>query len=204
MSAIVTGFSTVRKRLRTTPKARRRAPSPTKNSAQLSAAARRSTAWIRSWRPRQLPSSTRHLRVCFDDDASLQAELKSGIVLSQLANAVKPGVCKKPSTMSAPFKRMVGEHLELPRGLRQAWCAEARPIPDGRALREQGHDAGAHQPAASVAGAWPRGAAHARLQRAAIPHSARGRPRRMCASSEHRRLLARSRLVTPGTPCDPL
>lgn len=39
-------------------------------------------------------------------DASLQQALKSGVVLCRLANAIQPGVCKKPSEMSAPFKQM--------------------------------------------------------------------------------------------------
>eukprot|EP00320_Phaeocystis_rex_P009446 CAMPEP_0119059052 /NCGR_PEP_ID=MMETSP1178-20130426/3273_1 /TAXON_ID=33656 /ORGANISM="unid sp, Strain CCMP2000" /LENGTH=225 /DNA_ID=CAMNT_0007040055 /DNA_START=75 /DNA_END=749 /DNA_ORIENTATION=+ len=44
--------------------------------------------------------------VVFADDSSLQEELKSGIVLCKLANAIRPGVCPKPSTMKAPFKQM--------------------------------------------------------------------------------------------------
>lgn len=44
--------------------------------------------------------------VTFDPSTTLQEELRSGVVLCQLMNAIKPGVCKKPSTMSAPFKQM--------------------------------------------------------------------------------------------------
>jgi len=39
-------------------------------------------------------------------EGTLQEALKSGIVLCALASAIKPGVCKKASTMAMPFKQM--------------------------------------------------------------------------------------------------
>jgi len=44
----------------------------------------------------------------------LQAALKSGVVLCNLVNAIKPGCCAKPSGMAAPFKQMenVGNYLK--------------------------------------------------------------------------------------------
>ena len=46
-------------------------------------------------------------------ESSLQQELKSGIVLCTLVNALKPGCCKPPSKMKAPFKVMenIGNYL---------------------------------------------------------------------------------------------
>ena len=44
--------------------------------------------------------------VSFAARSSLQSELRSGVVLCELANAVKPGCCAKPSTMAMPFKQM--------------------------------------------------------------------------------------------------
>ena len=42
----------------------------------------------------------------FADGSSLQEELQSGVVLCQLCNTIRPGVCKKPSAVSAPLKQM--------------------------------------------------------------------------------------------------
>jgi len=39
-------------------------------------------------------------------ECALQEELKDGIVLCNLMNALKPGVCVKPSTSKMPFKQM--------------------------------------------------------------------------------------------------
>ena len=44
--------------------------------------------------------------VAFAEGSTLEAELKSGVVLCQLVNAIKPGACRKPSTMAMPFKQM--------------------------------------------------------------------------------------------------
>jgi hypothetical protein len=47
-------------------------------------------------------------------EGTLQEGLKSGVVLIQLVNTIQPGVSKKASTMSAPFKQMenIGNYLE--------------------------------------------------------------------------------------------
>eukprot|EP00966_Prymnesium_polylepis_P076374 1770188-Prymnesium_polylepis.1 len=44
----------------------------------------------------------------------LQQELKNGVVLCQLVNSIKPGVCPKPSTAKMPFKQMenISNYLE--------------------------------------------------------------------------------------------
>ena len=39
-------------------------------------------------------------------DRNLHDALKSGVVLCNLVNAIKPGICPRPSPMAAPFQRM--------------------------------------------------------------------------------------------------
>ena len=45
--------------------------------------------------------------------SSLQEELKDGVVLCNLLNAIRQGICTKPSPSSVPFKQMenVAEYL---------------------------------------------------------------------------------------------
>jgi len=123
-------------------------------------------------------------------DGTLQEALKSGIVLCALASAIKPGVCKKASTMAMPFKQMenisnfldactklgVGKHdlfqvgalaLGQPQGRlhrRTTPLSHRRPAPppraDGQPLREQGHELCAPH----ARGARPRRLQDARLQ----------------------------------------
>ena len=62
----------------------------------------------REWDP-QLETACREwvqevTGVAFADGSGLQEELKSGVVLCQLCNAIRPGVCTEPSTMSVPCK----------------------------------------------------------------------------------------------------
>ena len=47
-------------------------------------------------------------------EGTLQEALKSGVVLCALVNALKPGVCKKPSTMKMAFQQMenIAKYLE--------------------------------------------------------------------------------------------
>ena len=47
-------------------------------------------------------------------EGTLQEALKSGVVLCTLVNALKPGVCKKPSTMKMAFQQMenIAKYLE--------------------------------------------------------------------------------------------
>ena len=45
-------------------------------------------------------------RVKLSRNSSLQAELRSGVVLGKLVNAIKPGVCPKPSDKQAAFHQM--------------------------------------------------------------------------------------------------
>ena len=61
---------------------------PTDDSRHLEAACRK---WVQEV-----------VGVVFADGSSLQEELKSGVVLCQLCNAIRPGVCAEPSTMSVP------------------------------------------------------------------------------------------------------
>jgi transgelin len=42
----------------------------------------------------------------FAPDSTLQAELKSGVVLCHLANKIKSGVCREPSISTSPAKQM--------------------------------------------------------------------------------------------------
>ena len=46
-------------------------------------------------------------------EGTLQEALKSGVVLCALVNALKPGVCKKPSTMKMAFQQMENIALYL-------------------------------------------------------------------------------------------
>jgi len=49
-----------------------------------------------------------------DPEGTLHAALKSGVALVLTVNKIQPGICKKPSTMSMPFKQMenIGFYLE--------------------------------------------------------------------------------------------
>ena len=46
-------------------------------------------------------------------ESSLQEELKDGVVLCRLVDAIKPGSCPKPSVSRMPFKQMenIGNYL---------------------------------------------------------------------------------------------
>jgi hypothetical protein len=50
----------------------------------------------------------------FECPGTLQEALKDGVVLCNLVNIIKPGCCKNPSAMAAPFKQMenIGKYLE--------------------------------------------------------------------------------------------
>jgi len=54
-------------------------------------------------------------------EGSLQEALKSGTVLCTLVNTIKPGCCKSPSNMAAPFKQMenIGNYLAACKALGQ-------------------------------------------------------------------------------------
>ena len=101
-------------------------------------------------------------------ESTLQEELKNGVVLCNLINAIKPGLINKsanpnpnPSPNPNPNPNANpnpnpnpnpdqaeeqqdavhadGEHRDVPRGLHEAGRPLVLLVPDGLALREQGH-----------------------------------------------------------------
>lgn len=96
----------------------------------------------------------------FECEGSLQEALKSGVVLCTLVNIIKPGCCKKPSTMAMPFKQMenIGNYLTA--------CTEKIGVPahtsfqtvslyedqDMLAVLRQIHALGSHAPKAGFEG----------------------------------------------------